>query len=86
MVTKKEWLDKRDKSGLIVRQTRLSYHPILWEKNSLCKFKVLSNVQGSSLIPKIFGTFSKYETGVIAVIQVKKIDFIVKLCGKKFVL
>lgn len=71
VTTRKEWLDKRDKSGLIVRQSRLNYHSTAWDKNSVCKFKVAADVHGNSLIPKLFGTFSNHETGVLAVIQVK---------------
>lgn len=70
VTTKKEWLDKRGKAAMLVKQSRLNLHSVPWSKNNVCTFKVGAITHGNSLIPKLFGTFSNHETGVVAVIQV----------------
>lgn len=79
MAVRKETLYKEDKAGLIVRQLRLNFHTIAWEKNSVCKFKVAAESHGFRL--PIFGVRSA-ESGVLAVIQVIKKSPILKVFKK----
>lgn len=52
-----------------MRHLRLNSHSIAWEKNSLCRFKVVADAVG--FVQKWFGVKNP-ETGVLAVIQVVK--------------
>lgn len=70
VAVRKEGLNRKEKAGLIVKQLRLNFHSLAWEKNNVCRFKVVADSQGyTALIPKLFGVAS-HETGVLAVIQV----------------
>lgn len=55
-------LGKELNSGLIVTQSRLSYHPIDWTKNAYCKFEVNSGKNGGIFAVIEYLVFRKNET------------------------